>query len=106
MAQAALDSKAEELVLLDLRKLSFTFDFFFICNAASSRRIQTVAEEVEERLKEQGVRSLHIEGRPDGGWMLLDFGSVIGHVFSPEARQFYQLERLWADAPHVRLPKR
>ena len=104
MAQAALDAKAEELVMLDLRKLSFSFDFFLICNAASGRRIQTVTEEIEGQLSEKGLHPLHREGRPDGGWMLLDFGSVVGHVFSPEARQFYNLERLWADAPRVRSP--
>ena len=101
MAQAASDAKAEELILLDLRKLSFSFDFFLICSAGSGRRIQTVAEEIAEQLSEDGVRTLHREGRPEGGWMLLDFGSVVGHVFSPEAREFYKLERLWADAPRV-----
>lgn len=105
MAQAALNAKAEELVLLDLRKLSFSFDFFLICSAISGRRIQTVIEEIIEKLSEKGVRPLHREGRSEGGWMLLDFGSVVGHVFSPDARRFYRLERLWADAPRVRPPK-
>ena len=105
MAQAALDSKAEELVILDLRKLSFSFDFFLICSAGSDRRIQTVAEEIQERLSEKGMKTLHKEGRPEGGWMLLDFGSVVGHVFAPAARQFYELERLWADAPRLRPSK-
>lgn len=101
MAQAALDVKAEDLILLDLRKLSYSFEFFLICSAGSDRRILTVVEKIEESLKEKGYRPLHREGRPEGGWMLLDFGSVVAHVFAPEARQFYQLERLWADAPRV-----
>lgn len=105
MAKAALNAKAEEVVLLDLRKLSFSFDFFLICSAGSDRRIQTVVEEMQEVFSGNGVRSPRQEGRPEGGWMLVDFGSVVGHVFSPEARQFYQLERLWADAPRVRVPK-
>ena len=105
MAQAALEAKAEGLVLLDLRKLSFSFDFFLICSAGSDRRIQTVIEQMEEKLSGTGGRAPRKEGRPEGGWMLLDFGSVVGHVFSLEARQFYQLERLWADAPRVRVPK-
>lgn len=105
MAQAALDAKAEELVLLDLRKLSFSFEFFLICSAGSDRRIKTVVEKIEENLSEKGEKPLHREGRAESGWMLLDFGSVVGHVFAPEARRFYQLERLWADAPRVRLPK-
>lgn len=105
MAQAALNAKAEELVLLDLRKLSFSFDFFLICSAGSDRRLQTVVEEMREALSGNGSRSPRTEGQPDGGWMLVDSGSVVGHVFSPEARRFYQLERLWADAPRVRVPK-
>ena len=106
MAQAALDAKAEELLVLDLRKLSFSFDFFLICSAGSDRRIQTVVDTIQERLSEKGMNSVHLEGQPDGGWLLLDFRSVVAHVFSPEARQFYKLERLWADAPRVRLPKK
>ena len=105
MAQAALEVKAEELLVLDLRKLSFSFDFFLLCNAASGRRIQTVAETIQEKLSEREVNSVHREGQPESGWLLLDFGSVIAHIFSPEARQFYRLERLWADAPRVRIPK-
>ena len=101
MAHAALEVKAEELILLDLRKLSFSFEFFLICSAVSDRRIRTVVEKIEESLSEKGKRPLHREGRPEGGWMLLDFGSVVAHVFAPEARQFYQLERLWSDAPRL-----
>ncbi len=105
MARAALDAQADEPVILDLRKLSYSFDFFLICSATSDRRIQTVAEEIEEKLSEEGTRSVHREGRPDGGWLLMDFGFVVGHLFSPEAREFYKLERLWADAPRLRVPK-
>lgn len=100
-----MKAKAEELVLLDLRKLSFSFDFFLICSAGSDRRIQTVVEEMQEAFSGNGLRTPRKEGRPEGGWMLVDFGSVVGHVFSPEARQFYQLEHLWADAPRLRVPK-
>ena len=101
MAQAALDVKAEDLILLDLRKLSYSFEFFLICSAGSDRRILTVMEKIEESLSEKGMKPQHREGRPEGGWMLLDFGFVVAHVFAPEARQFYQLERLWSDAPRL-----
>ena len=101
-----MGATAEELVILDLRKLSYSFDFFLICNAASGRRLQTVAKTIQEKLSEEEVNSVHPEGQPEGGWLLLDFGSVVAHVFSPEAREFYKLERLWADAPHVRIPKK
>jgi ribosome-associated protein len=92
-------------VILDLRKLSFSFDYFFLCSASSSRRLQTVADHIWEALTAAGRRPNHQEGSPEGGWVLLDCGAVVGHVFSLEARRFYQLERLWADAPRVRLPK-
>lgn len=105
MAHAALKAKAEDPVILDLRKLSYSFDFFLICSAESDRRIQTVAQHIQEALCNGAERFLHREGVPGGGWLLLDFGPVVGHVFSPEARQFYQLERMWADAPRVRVPK-
>lgn len=104
MARSALSGKAENPVILDLRKLSFSFDFFVLCSAASDRRIQTVREEIEERLSEKGIHPWHLEGSGESGWLLLDYGSVVGHIFSPEAREFYRLERLWADAPHVSIP--
>lgn len=105
MARAALHAKAEDMVILDLRKLSFSFDYFLLCSASSDRRIQTIVDHILEALSKKGARPAHLEGRPDGGWLLLDFGPVVGHVFSPEAREFYKLERLWADAPQVRLPR-
>ncbi len=104
MAKTALASKAEGLVILDLRKLSFSFDFFVLCSVSSSTRIQTIADDVEEELSTQGIRRRHVEGEREGGWVLLDYGQVVGHLFSPEVRQFYGLERLWADAPRVGTP--
>lgn len=106
MAEAALDSKAEEVVILDLRKLSFSFDYFVLCSATSDRHLQTVAEGIGERFAGNGFRSTHREGRPEGGWVLLDYGPVVAHVFLPETREFYRLERLWADAPRLSVPKK
>ena len=71
IAKAALDSKAEDLMVLDLRKLSSTFDFFVLCNATSGRRAQAIADAIEEQLKVEGHRLLHQEGYEDGGWVLL-----------------------------------
>ena len=105
MARAAKDAKAEEVVILDLRKLSFSFDFFVLASASSDRRIGTVAEDIQEQLSSSGVSPGHVEGRREGGWVLLDYGSVVAHLFDPEIRQFYRLERLWADAPRVSIPK-
>lgn len=105
MAGGALDAKAEELLILDLRKISYSFDYFFICNAGSNRQLQAVVDHMQEALEENGVRTIHREGSPEGGWVLLDSGSVVGHVFTPEIREYYGLERLWADAPRVRPAK-
>lgn len=102
MAQSALDAKAEEPVILDLRRISYSFDFFFLCSAESGRRIQAVADHIEEDLGQNGARLRHREGHADGGWLLLDFGPVVAHIFSPEARGFYELERMWADAPRIK----
>ncbi len=106
MAQTALDAKAENPVILDLRKLSFSFDFFVILSAASDRRVQTITDEIREKLSNHGMKPPRREGSPEGGWVLLDDGAVVAHIFTPELREFYGLERLWADAPHVSVPKK
>lgn len=106
MAGAALGAKAENLLILDLRKISYSFDFFFLCSAESDRRIQAVVDHIEEALDQSGVRTIHREGQPEGGWVLLDIGSVVGHVFTPEVREYYALERLWADAPRISAGRR
>ena len=94
-------NKAQDLVILDLRRLSTSFDFFVLCTGSSERRIRTIADDVEEELSAHGVTRRHLEGQ-DGSWLLLDYGPVVGHLFSPEFRRFYSLERLWADAPRLR----
>ncbi len=106
MAQRALSLKADDVVVLDLRKLSFSFDFFVLCSGSSDRRIRTVAEDIEEDLAAQGVHLGHVEGRREGVWLLLDYGPVVVHIFSPEVRRFYDLERLWGDAPRLRISKK
>lgn len=105
MAVAAADSKADDVVILDLRKLSFSFDFFVLCSSSSDRRIQGIADDIEEELSKNGSSTGHREGSPEGGWVLLDHGPVVGHLFSHELREFYGLERLWADAPRLSIPK-
>ena len=106
MAKMALEQKAEDVVILDLRKLSFSFDFFVLASASSSRRTGTVVEQIEERLFSQGVRPGHAEGQREGNWVLLDYGPVVAHIFAPEIRAFYGLERLWAAAPRLSIPKK
>ncbi len=97
--QALDDHKAQEVVVLDLRSLCDATDFFIIASGTSDTHVRSVAERVIETLKREGRRPHHVEGLTQGRWVLLDFVDFVIHVFHPTLRQFYQLERLWADAP-------
>jgi len=98
---AGADKKAENPVVLDVRGLSGVADYFVVLSAESDRQAAAVADAVDDRLTAMGAQRLGAEGRSGGGWVLLDFGDVVVHVMSPEARGFYDLEGLWADAPRV-----
>ena len=100
-AHAASDKKATDLVVLDLRKVASFTEYFLICSGASSRQVQAVSNAVEESLLKNGKRPLHIEGYSSAEWILLDYGDFIVHVFGQASRRFYDLERLWRDAPRV-----
>jgi len=95
---AALDRKAEDLRVLHLGPVSDFTDYFLICSGNSQRQVQAIADSIIESLKEDGARPLHVEGQQGGHWVLLDYGDLVVHVFQPEPREFYSLERLWADA--------
>jgi len=102
LAVAALEAhKARDLVVLDLRGLCDATDFFVIATGTSDTHVRALADRVVEALRTDGHRPHHIEGLPGGRWVLLDFVDVVVHVFHPSLREFYQLERLWADAPAV-----
>ena len=96
---AALDKKALELRVLYLGAISDFTDYFVIASGSSERQVQAIADGVEERLREIGLRPLSAEGQSRGQWVLLDYGSFLVHVFTEERRAFYGLERLWSDAP-------
>jgi ribosome-associated protein len=100
-AEAVLDKKGLALKLLYVREVSEFADFFLICSGQSDRQVQAIARGVEERLASEGIKPLHSEGFPQGKWVLLDYGDLIVHVFDEEKREFYRLDRLWADAPRV-----
>lgn len=103
-ATAADDKKATDIVLLDLTGESDVCDYFLICTANSAPQMDAVVDEVEEKVERNtGIKPLSREGRAGARWTLLDYGSVIVHVFLPEARDYYRLERLWGDAPRVAL---
>ena len=98
---AALDKKAEDLIVLDLRAgLAFT-DAFVICTAANTRQMQAISDGIEEALKKIGQRPALIEGYTNAEWILLDYFDFIVHIFTPTTRVLYDLERLWGDAKRV-----
>ena len=104
ISEAALDRKAEDIVIMDMRAVSNITDYFVLAHAGSSRRVKTIAEGIEEDLDNKGARCWHSEGKNESLWVLLDYGDVIAHVFQEKVRRFYNLERLWHDAPKERFP--
>jgi len=98
---AALDKKAADVVVLDLRHTPAFTDFFVLCSGQSSRQVQAIADAVEEALRTQKIRPSHVEGYAKAEWILMDFFSFIVHVFTPQTRAFYSLERLWGDAVRI-----
>lgn len=101
-ALAALDRKAEELVVLEVAKCCDFTDHFLICSGSNERQVQAIADAIQEALHKEGVKPLHVEGLPNARWVLLDFGGdFVAHVFVESARRFYDLERLWSDAPNI-----
>jgi len=103
LAQAALDKRAEALVVLDLQGLSTVADYFLVCTARSPTQLDTIADAMHATLKARGLRLRHREGTAASGWLLLDGGDVVAHLFLAETRAFYALERLWGDAPTLEL---
>lgn len=103
-AAAADEKKATDIVLLNLEGQSDVCDFFLICTAANSHLLDAVVDGISEKVrKNTGYKPFSMEGRARSSWVLMDYGSVVVHVFQPEARDFYRLERLWGDAPRVKL---
>lgn len=97
----AVDRKALDLRVLQLEAVSDFTDFFMVCSGNSGRQVSAIADGIEKALREQGIRPLHIEGAVSARWVLLDYGDFVVHVFDPETRGYYGIERLWADAPDV-----
>lgn len=98
-ARAALDKRAVDLVVLDLQGMSSLADFFLVCTGRSTAQMDTIAEAIAVTLRAEGIRVRHREGTAESGWLLLDYGDVVVHIFGEEPRAFYGLERLWGDAP-------
>ena len=101
--RAALDRKASDVVLLDLRNTPAFTDFFVLCSGHSTRQVKAIADAVEEALRSAKVRPSHMEGYDRGEWVLMDYFTFIVHVFTPQTRAFYSLERLWGDAERIEI---
>jgi ribosome-associated protein len=93
--------KAQDLVLLDISEMSSFADYFLICSGKSSRQVQGIADNLESSLRLHGYRPLGVEGRPEGHWILMDYGEVIIHVFYEPVRFFYDIESLWSEAERI-----
>jgi ribosome-associated protein len=99
--KAALDKKALNVVVLDLRNTPAFTDFFVLCSGQTPRQVKAIADAVEETLRASKVRPAHVEGYDRAEWILMDFFTFIVHVFTPQTRAFYSLERLWGDAERI-----
>jgi ribosome-associated protein len=102
-ASLCQEKKAENVVILDLENRSSVADYFVICSGYSDRQVAAVAEHVFRKMQEMGIKARSKEGLSEGRWALLDFGSVIVHVFQDQLRDYFHIESLWADAPRIRL---
>lgn len=103
--QCASEKKAFDLIALDLRSIASFTEFFIIASGSNQRQVQAIADEINEQLKKQlGTRAVRIEGYTTGEWVLLDYGDFVVHIFNGEAREFYDLARLWLDARKVEIP--
>ena len=103
-ARAASDKLAENIVAFDVSEQLVITDAFLICSATNERQVKSVVDEIEEKLREAGVKPVRREGERDGRWVLIDYGEIVVHVQHSEEREFYALERLWRDCPVIPLP--
>jgi ribosome-associated protein len=104
MARVVSAKKAHDVVALDMSEAVTYTDYFLICSGTSTRQTKALAEELQRRMRERGVRPARVEGAREAEWILLDYLDVVVHVFTPAARDFYRLEALWRDVPRQDLP--
>lgn len=105
-ARAASDKKAEDIIVIDVAELLVVTDFFVICTGRNNQQVRAIADEIEDQLREHAsIKPIGREGVQEGKWVLLDYVDFVTHVFQPEERDFYRLEKLWSDAPRIALPE-
>lgn len=101
--EAALEKKAKDAEILQLTGLSIMTDYFVICSGESTTQVRTIVDYIEEQLRKAGVRPSGIEGYSNSKWVLMDYGDIIVHVFEEETRHYYEIEKLWIDAPRIEI---
>lgn len=100
-ARVALENKASDVLILDMRGITPIFDYFVLATGVSRRQIHTLAEEIDDAMHAEGEKRRGLEGYEPGRWVVLDYGDLVVHLFDPQTRAYYGLEDLWADAPRV-----
>ena len=104
-AHAALEKKAFNIIILELKKVSAVTDYFLICSGRSDRQVQAIAQFIDERMREKGIRPLGEEGMQQGRWILMDYADVVIHIFYDQVRLHYDLEGLWREAAQIDVPR-
>ena len=100
---AAQDRKAEEIAILDMMECCSITDYFVVCHGRGMRQVRAISDRIEEKLKEESVRPAHIEGYAAAEWVLMDYIDFVVHIFTEDRRKYYEIEKLWADAPRLDL---
>ena len=102
-AEAADNKKAFDILILDLRSLTYITDYFVICSASNTTQVSAISDGVGQALAKAGVHPSHVEGETEASWVLMDYGDVVVHIFDEQTRIYYSLEKLWSDAPRIPL---
>ena len=97
ISELMLEKKAIDIIIIDVRKITTLTDFFVVCTSESEPQTRAITDHINQKMKEEGVRSWHIEGYEHLDWVLIDFVNIVVHIFSKETREYYEFERLWAD---------
>lgn len=102
-AEAADNKKAFDILILDLRSLTYITDYFVICSASNTTQVGAISDGVGQALAKAGVHPSHVEGEAEASWVLMDYGDIVVHIFDEQTRIYYSLEKLWGDAPRIPL---
>ena len=97
ISELMLEKKALDIIIIDVRKITTLTDFFVVCTSESEPQTRAITNHINQKMKEEGVKSWHIEGYEHLDWVLVDFVNIVVHIFSKETREYYEFERLWAD---------